>query len=64
MHTWIDICRQRKLPYKRGQLSIYAKQMIGLVELRLNHPSSSALDFKVFAQDFFRKTRQTVSVEQ
>ena len=61
MHTWIDIRRQRTLPYKRGQLSIYAKQMVGLVELRLKHPSSSAIDFKSFAQDFFRKTAaQTV----
>ena len=55
LSTWLELQRQRKLPYKRGHLSIYAKQMIGLVDLRLKHPSSSALEFRQLAHDFFRK---------
>ena len=55
LNTWVELQRQRKLPYKRGQLSIYTKQMIGLVNLRLRSPSSSALEFKQLAHSFFRK---------
>ena len=44
--VWATIQEQRSLPYKRGQLSIYSKQMLGIVGLRLQYPTSSALDFQ------------------
>ena len=55
LSAWMEFHRQRKLSYKRGQLSIYAKQMIGLVDLRLKNPSSGAPEFRQLAHDFFRK---------
>ena len=46
VQAWESIRTQKTLPYKRGQLSIYGKQMLTLVQLRLQHPTSSALDFQ------------------
>ena len=55
-HTWNDLHRQRKLPYKRGQLSIYAKQMIGLVDLRMKIPAAALLSSSSSHKGLFRKS--------
>ncbi len=53
LSAWTSISQQRQLPYKRGQLSIYGKQMLGLVDLRLRFPSSSPKEFQEKARVFF-----------
>jgi len=56
LHSWSEFSRNQQLSYKRGQLSIYAKQMIGLVDLRQQYPSISATEFTRLAKDLFRKS--------
>ena len=55
IQTWKDFKQQRKLPYKRGHISIYAKQMMGLVELRLQHSTIRPNEFNHLAAEYLHR---------
>ena len=53
--TWQQVLQEQNLPYKRGQLSTYAKQMLLLVELRCKYPTISKNEFTSMALDSLTK---------